>query len=83
MNLITVEVLCPSTSRNYDFKMPVKMSVGDIKRQMIEDIRSFEGLPELFSRETEIHLYSENGCISDDSLPENAGVKNGDKLMII
>lgn len=83
MNLITIELLCPSTSRSYDFKLPVKMLAGDIKRQMIEDIRSFEGLPELFGTEESIHLYCENGCISDRSTPENAGVKNGDRLMII
>ena len=48
MNLITIEVICPSTSGSYDFKLPVKMSAGEIKRQIMEDIRSFEGLPELF-----------------------------------
>ena len=83
MNLITVELLCPSTSRTYDFKLPVKMTAGETKKQMIEDIRSFEGLPELFENTENIYLYCDNGCISDDSTLENVGIKNGDRLMIV
>lgn len=83
MNLITIEVICPSTSGSYDFKLPVKMSAGEIKRQIMEDIRSFEGLPELFGSGESIYLYSENGCISDSITLENAGVGNGDRLAII
>lgn len=83
MNLITVEILCPSTSRSYDYRLPVKMQAGDIKRQIIEDIRIFEGIADLFGNEDDTHLYCENGCISDSDTPENAGVRNGDKIMII
>lgn len=83
MNLITVEILCPSTSRSYDYRLPVKMQAGDIKRQIIEDIRIFEGIADLFGNEYDTHLYCENGCISDSDTPENAGVRNGDKIMII
>lgn len=83
MNLITVEILCPSTSRSYDYKLPVKMQAGDIKKQIIEDIRIFEGIADLFENEEKIHLYCENGCIDDSATPEYAGVRNGDKIMII
>ncbi len=83
MNVITVEVLCPSTSRSYDYKLPVKMTAGDIKKQIIEDIRIFEGLPNLFENEESVHIYSSKCCISDSVTPERAGVKNGDKIMII
>ena len=83
MNLITVEVVCPSTSRNYDYRLPVKMKAGDIKKQIIEDIRSFEGLPGLFADEDSVKLYCQEGCISDTVTPEYAGVRNGDKLMIV
>lgn len=83
MNLITVEILCPSTSRSYDYKLPVKMQAGDIKKQIIEDIRIFEGIANLFENEEKIHLYCENGCIADSATPEYAGVRNGDKIMII
>lgn len=83
MSLITVEVLCPSTSRSYDYRLPVKMQAGGIKKQIIEDIRIFEGIPDLFEDEEKIHLYCENGCIADSDTPEYAGVRNGDRIMII
>lgn len=83
MKLITVEVLCPSTSRSYDYRLPVKMQVGDIKKQIIEDIQIFEGISDLFKNEDKINFYCENGCIADSDTPENAGVQNGDKIMII
>ena len=83
MNLITVEVLCPSASRSYDYRLPVKMQAGDIKMQIIDDIRSFEGLPDLFRNEAAVHIFSENGCVADSVTLESAGVKNGDKIMII
>lgn len=83
MELITVEIMCPSTARSYDYRLPVKMRAGDIKKQVIEDIRLFEGLNDLFRDETSIHLYCENGCIADSETPECMGVRNGDKIMII
>lgn len=83
MNLITVEIVCPATSRSYDYRLPVKMKSGEIKKQIIEDIRIFEGITALFVNENDIHLYSDEGCIDDDVTPEYAGVKNGDKIMII
>lgn len=83
MNIITVEVVCPATSRSYDYKLPVKMKAGDIKLQMIEDIRLFEGISTLFGNENDIHIYTQWGCIADGTTPEYAGVRNGDKLMII
>lgn len=83
MNIITVEVLCPSTERSYDFKLPVKMNTGDIKKQIIDDICNFEGLPGLFQDTDAVRLYCKDGCIPDVVTPEYAGVRNGDMLMII
>lgn len=83
MNIITVEVICPATSGSYDYKIPIKMKAGEIKKQIIEDIRIFEGIPSLFCDENAVSLYYEEGCISDDITPEYAGVKNGDRLMLI
>ena len=83
MNVITVEIICPATSRNYDYKLPVKMKAGEIKKQIIEDIRIFEGMTALFENEKDIHLYFEEGCIGDDLTFEYAGIKNGDRIMVI
>ncbi len=83
MNVITVEVLCPSTSRCYDYRLPVKMRAEDIKKQVIEDIRLYEGISELFEDEKNIHLYCENGCIAESVTLEYMGVQNGDRIMLI
>lgn len=83
MNVITVEVLCPSTSRSYDYRLPVKMTAGSIKKQIIEDIRIFEGLSDLFENEENVRIYCDKCCIADSATPESVGVRNGDKIMII
>lgn len=83
MNVITVEVICPATSRNYDYKMPIKMNVGEIKKQVIEDIRIFEGMMSLFENENDVHFYCDEGYINDNLTPEYMGIKNGDRLMLI
>jgi len=83
MNIIAVEVLCPSTSRKYDYKIPIKMEACEIRKQMIEDIRIFEGVPELFADESSVRLFCADGCIPDTATPEEAGVRNGDRIMLI
>ncbi|MCM1577909.1 MAG: ubiquitin family protein [Ruminococcus sp.] len=83
MNLITVEVICPSTSRKYDYRLPVRMKAGDIKKQMVEDIRIYEGISSLFEEADSVNLYCERCMLDDEATPEEAGVKNGDRLMIV
>ncbi len=83
MNIITVEVICPSTSRKYDYRMPVKMKAGYIKKQIIEDIRVYEGISTLFEDEKNINLYCERCMIDDNATLEEAGIKNGDRIMVI
>lgn len=83
MNLITVEVLCPSTSRSYDYRLPRKMRIGAVKKKMIGDIRIFEGLPALFEREDTIMLYYKEKRLNENATPEQYQIENGDRLMLI
>lgn len=84
IQILNVEVICPSTSRNYDYKIPPSMKVGDIKKRIISDIRLYESLPDLFADEETIGIYCENKCrLGDDIALGEAGVKSGDRIMII
>lgn len=84
VRILNVEVMCPSTSRSYDYKIPPSMKVSDIKKRIINDIRLYEGLSDLFSDEENVGIYCEDKCrLGDDITLSNAGVKSGDRLMII
>ncbi len=81
MNLITIEVLCPAVSDSFDFRFPVKMKAEDLKTRLIEDIRTFENNPDLFCGN--VSVFYEGGCMTPEMTLEDAGVKNGDRIMII
>ena len=84
MSILVVEIVCPSTSRSYDFKIPSDMKAENIKSHLIEDIRLFEGSPELFrDKEAEICLFSVKGQLSGNETLESAGVKTGDRLTLV
>lgn len=83
MNTIMIEVVCPSSSRTYDYKLPLRMKNENIKSRLIEDIRTFENLPELFSDESGISLYFNGVKLSGESTPEKSGLENGSVIVII
>lgn len=84
MRLINIEIICPSTSRSYDYRIPPLMMSEAVKKRIIEDIRIYEGIEDLFPNEDDIRLYLENmSVIGVDVSMEDAGVKNGDKIMLI
>ena len=84
VKVLNVEVMCPSTSRSYDYKIPPSMKVGDIKKRIINDIRLYEGLPDLFGDEESVGIYSESRCrLNDEAVLGGAGIKSGDRIMII
>lgn len=80
MNLITIEVICPAVSGSFDFRFPVKMKFSDIKTKLIEDIRIFEDQQELFEQ---VSIFTENGCVTGEMTLADAGVKNGDRIIIV
>ena len=81
MNLITIEVLCPAVSDSFDFRFPVKMKAEDLKNRLVDDIRTFENNQNLFNKG--VSVFYDDGCMSPDMTLEDAGVKNGDRIMII
>lgn len=82
--VIVVDVICPSTSRSYDYKLPSKMKAADIKKRIIEDIRTYENIPELFKNEEKVGIFGETAkLIPDDMSLEEAGIKSGSRIMII
>ncbi len=84
MRLINIEIICPSTSRSYDYRIPPPMNSEAVKKRIIADIRIYEGVEDLFSNEDDIRLYRENmSVIGTDVSMEAAGVRNGDKIMLI
>ncbi len=83
MNTITAEILCPSTARSYDYRLPLNMKAAKVIGLLKEDICTFEGIPDLFEQYEDMHIYCERGCIADEATIEEAGVKSGDRLMLI
>lgn len=84
MRVINVEVLCPSTSRRYDYRISPDMIIGEVKKHIIEDIRTFEGLPDLFENEEDVKLFLPDNTAADEKCEIGAaGVKSGDSIMII
>lgn len=83
MDVLLVEVICPSTSRSYDYRIPAKMKSSKVKTRIIADIRQFEGMPNIFKNEADVQLFCENCCIEADKTLSEAGVKSGNTLMII
>lgn len=84
MGLLTVEIICPSTSRSYDYRIPPKMKISEAVKKILEDIRVFEGIPELFTSETDMGLYCCDRLLMDGELCfADYGVKSGDRLMIV
>ncbi|MCD7730550.1 MAG: hypothetical protein LUI05_03520 [Oscillospiraceae bacterium] len=84
MNVFTVEIICPSTSRSYDFKVSPEMRAGDMKKNIISDICLFEGLNNLWDDIDKLKLFRDDGSIiSDNESMASAGIRNGSRIMII
>lgn len=83
MDKILVEIKCPATSKDYEFRVSKKLIVKEGKEKILSEIRIFENNEKLFHNNISI-LNGRTGKIlnPDMSFIEN-GVISGDKLMII
>lgn len=81
MSLITVEVLAPAVNDTFDFRVPSKMKIADLKKHIIEDIRAFEGIDCLYENKAE--LFSSEKWFDEKLSLEEAGIQNGNKIMLI
>ena len=84
MKLLTLEVISPATHRSYDHRLPAKMKIADLKLRLMCDICEYEGIDTIFSEDLkDTCIFGEKGLLCDDLTIEGAGVKNGDKIMIL
>lgn len=84
-NKITVEVLCPSVSGNYDFILDAGITVRDAAEMIASEIRRFTGIGFLLNDTEKILLYSDESTVPyDHSLTlEECGISGGSRIMLI
>lgn len=81
---ILIEVLCPSVSRRWDFRIPTRMKLSDVKEQMIADIQLYEGSDIIFSNPESVFLMNSDGeVLNGEFTAEESGIDSGDVIMII
>jgi uncharacterized ubiquitin-like protein YukD len=85
MEELLVEVVCPATSKNYDFWIPKKMTVKNIIKKVTEDIMALEMNENLFDLSKEVLLfhYESRKVLSDEYTAIEAGIVTGNMLMIL
>ena len=85
MDKILLEIVCPATSKHYDFWISKKMKIGVAKNKIISEIREYEKNESLFETENKVMLFCENEKVLQDEnrTVEQSGVQSGDCLMLI
>ncbi|MCM1172157.1 MAG: hypothetical protein NC393_08535 [Clostridium sp.] len=84
MDKILIDVKCPMTFKTYDFWVSRKLLIQDAKKRIIEQITNVDGCTDLINEET-VSLYKEDvdGLLCEQMTFEIAGVKSGDRLMLV
>lgn len=85
MDKILLEILCPATSKRYDFWVSKRMCVGKVKNKILSEIREFEKNDSIFQDEDQIVLFRENGDIlnHENITMSHSGINSGECLMLI
>lgn len=85
MDKILIEVNCPATSKKYDFWVSKQLKVGKAVEKILQEIRSYEKNELLFGEEedTLLYLYRTRQVPSYQVTVEQAGVRSGDRLVVI
>lgn len=85
MDKILIEVVCPATSKHYDFWISRKLSIGKAKEKLMQEIQSFEKSENIFCDGENTFLYlCENGRIlALQQTLEQAGITSGSCLMLV
>ncbi|MBR5091079.1 MAG: hypothetical protein IK093_16765 [Ruminiclostridium sp.] len=82
LNVFTVEVVCPATSRSYDFVLPARLEVGELRHSIIEDICTYEDISGLIDADTTL-LFCNGDQLFDGADLVSQGVHNGDKIYLV
>ena len=85
MGKILVEIHCPATSKNYDFMLPDKMTVGKAIEKIREEIILFENNQNLFPEINELLLWNTDRkeILNPEYSLEQSGIYGGNRLMLL
>lgn len=85
MDKIIVQIKCPVTSADYEFRISKKLLTKDGIVKIISQIRNYEKNDNLFADTEDVHLFDDriNAFLNNDFTFMENGVKSGDTLMII
>ncbi len=84
MSKIFLETRVPSIAKTYEFSADSVMSVGSVKRAMIEQIAAVENRV-IFTDPDKVLMCSidMNGLLQDNEILGSIGVKSGGQIMLI
>ena len=84
MSKIYLETKVPGIAKTYEFMADSMMTVGTVKKAMIEQISAVENLT-IFPNPDKVLVCSidMNGLLQDNETLGNIGVKSGGQLMLI
>ncbi len=84
MSKIYLETRVPGIAKTYEFAADSVMTVGNVKKAMIEQITAVENR-EIFSDPDKVLMCSidMNGLLQDNETLGSIGVKSGGQLMMI
>lgn len=85
MDKVLVEVICPATSKSYDFWIARQMTAGQAAARIAEDIMLHEMNDELFPDKDRIFLYfyENRALLNKEYTIEQSGVRSGCRLMVV
>ena len=84
MSKIYLEAKVPGIAKTYDFCADSVMTVGTVKREMIDQISAVENMT-VFPDPDKVLVCSVdmNGLLQDNETLGNIGVKSGGQIMLI
>lgn len=84
MSKIFLETQVPGIAKTYEFSADSVMTVGTVKRAMIEQISAVENMT-VFDDPDKVLVCSidMNGLLQDNETLGNIGVKSGGQIMLI
>ncbi len=84
MSKIFLETEVPGIAKTYEFSADSVMTVGTVKREMIEQISAVENMT-VFPDPDKVLVCSINmeGLLQDSDTLGSIGVNSGDKIMLI
>lgn len=84
MDKVLIEVVCPATSRRYEFWLARKMTVGQAALRMARDIMLYESNDGLFDEENLFLYFYENRVLLDQKHTiGQAGLRSGCRLYLV